>query len=109
MTSAPLIRFLMRMLPLQSVLHVVPHLNQAPLKPVPTAGSVLAKIYFNSCVLLILSDFGFVYRIPELLKTRDIVDGMNASLLPRGKAEKGEFIEPSLYVAASMCQSGDID
>jgi hypothetical protein len=38
-----------------------------------------------------------------------IVDGMNASLLPRGKAEKGEFIEPSLYVAASMCQSGDID
>jgi hypothetical protein len=34
---------------------------------------------------------------------------MNASLLPRGKAEKGEFIEPSLYVTASMCQSGDID
>ena len=44
MTSAPLIRFLMRTLPLQSVLHVVPHLYQTALKPVPTAGSVLAKI-----------------------------------------------------------------
>ena len=40
---------------------------------------------------------------------RAIVDGMNASLLPRGKAEKGEFIKPSRYVTASMCQSGDID
>ena len=37
------------------------------------------------------------------------VDGMNASLLPRGRAEKEEFIESSLYLAAPMCQSGHID